>query len=76
MNNQVSAPTQEQLYHQAHRQVNDTLQQAYWMAGKMPDAQGNVNPNPLSHSEMVRLAESKKPYAWAFQSILDGAANK
>lgn len=67
----MSQPTQVQLYHQAHRQVNDTLQQALWMAGRMPDSQGRMNPNPLTDQEIRDLAASGKPYAHAFQSIMN-----
>jgi len=66
----VTKPTQIQLYNQSHRQVNDTLQQALWMAGRMPDGQGRMNPNPLTEQEIRDLANSRKPYAHAFQSIL------
>jgi len=67
----MQTPTQEQLWHQSHRSVNDTLQQAYWMAGKMPDRHGEFVAEPLTHAEMEKLANSDRPYAWAFQSILD-----
>jgi len=66
----MSKPTQEQMFHQSHRQINDTLQQAYWMAGKMPDSQGRMNPNPLTDAEIRRLAASNRPYAHAFEAIL------
>lgn len=62
--------TQVQHFHQAHRTINDTLQQAYWMAGQMPDSQGRFNPNPLTEQEMRDLATSDRPYAHAFQAIL------
>lgn len=71
----MTKPTQEQLCQQAHRTVNDTLQQAYWMAGKMPDSQGRMNPNPLSEKEVRDLASSNRPYAHAFQTILASGAN-
>ena len=64
--------TQEQMFHQAHRRNNDTLQQAYWMAGKMPDEHGRWNNNPLTRDEMEKMAQSDRSYAWAFQMILEG----
>ncbi|KRW83663.1 hypothetical protein [Marinobacter sp. P4B1] len=66
----MTKPTQHQLYQQSHRNVNDTLQQALWMAGKMPDSHGRMNPNPLSEQEIRDLAGSGKPYAYAFQAIV------
>jgi|AntRauTorcE11898_2_1112593.scaffolds.fasta_scaffold114652_1 hypothetical protein len=74
MQTQNANPTQEQMFHQAHRQISDTLQQAYWMAGKMPDKHGNYVDEPLSTDEMQKLANSGRPYAHAFQSILDAAS--
>jgi len=47
--------------------VNDTLQQAMWMASKMSDGQGRMN--PLSDQEIRDLAQPGKPYAHAFQGI-------
>ncbi|KXS55064.1 MAG: hypothetical protein AWU57_567 [Marinobacter sp. T13-3] len=70
MTNQVI--TQEQYFHKAHRETSDTLQQAYWMAGQMKDQLGRVNPNPMTHDEIQTAANSDKPYAWAFQMILEG----
>lgn len=76
MQTQNAKPTQEQMFHQSHRQINDTLRQAYWMAGKMPDAQGNYVEEPLSTEEIRKLANSGRPYAHAFQSILAAMENK
>lgn len=65
---------QKQMFYQSHRDVNDLLQQAYWMAGKMKDSLGRENPNPLSDIEIKNLANSDKPYSYAFQMILNGKA--
>lgn len=73
MQTQNARPTQGQLCQQAHREINDTLQQAYWMAGKMPDAHGQYVDDPLSTEEIRKLAHSGRPYAHAFQTILDAA---
>lgn len=62
-------PTQEQLFHKAHREVNDTLQQAAWMAGKMPDSQGRWNPNPMNDQEIHKAANSQNPTHGPFSSF-------
>jgi len=58
--------TQLQQFQASHRRVHDTLQHVAWMAGRMGE-----NPNPLSWDEVKALAKSDKPYAWAFQMLVE-----
>ena len=61
---------QTALFWQAHRATNDMLQLAGWLAGLVPDADGQLNPNPLTREEVERTAAAGKPYSWAFATIL------
>lgn len=61
---------QTALFWQAHRDTNDMLQLAGWLAGLMLDADGQLNPNPLTRDEVARAATAGKPYSWAFATIL------
>ena len=70
MTNQVI--TQQQMFHKAQRETSETLQQAYWMAGQMKDNLGRWNPNPMTDAEIRNAANSDRPYAWAFQMIVEG----
>lgn len=53
---------QKHMFYRAHREVNDTLQDAAWLAGLLGD-----NPNPMTREEVA--AAAGKPYSWAFQMI-------
>lgn len=61
----MSQMTQLQHFYESHRRMSDTLQHCTWMAGLSED-----NPNPMTWDEVKAAAESKKPYAWAFQMIV------
>lgn len=58
--------TQLQQFHASHRHIHDVLQHATWMAGRMGE-----NPNPMTWEEVKAAAKSDKPYAWAFQMIVE-----
>lgn len=62
--------TQLQQFHASHRRIHDTLQHATWMAGRM-----GVNPNPMTWDEVKAAAKSDRPYAWAFQMIVEAEEN-
>ncbi len=63
----MSQKSQYQMCLEADRKAHETLQHCAWMAGLMGE-----NPNPLTREEVDTLAQSKKPYAWAFQVIVTG----
>jgi|DeeseametaMP0747_FD_contig_81_232702_length_5032_multi_4_in_0_out_0_4 hypothetical protein len=58
--------SQLQMYEKARRENAALMEDAAWLAGLIGD-----NPQPLSEEEILKIADSDKPYAGPFKLMAE-----